>query len=258
MRSNYGMTKSRRDDRVIGTLIGCVVAAGAVAWLPARALVAAQGLAVVVIHSFVKLNYRLSSVGASVMALVSLHLIQPDLPAPILARLADTLIGAAVAHLFSFVWPHWEFSDAPGIARRLQARLAAFVDPALDAATPVQDYRLGRKAVIEAIAALSDSAGRMSVEPMAARKGLEEMAALLMAAHGFIAQLSAARLDIRSGAPAPDADTRVWLRQRLAPKAGEARSEAPAPTGPLAASADAVIGAGERYQQAAKSELAGP
>ena len=188
MRSNYGMTKSRRDDRVIGTLIGCVVAAGAVAWLPARALVAAQGLAVVVIHSFVKLNYRLSSVGASVMALVSLHLIQPDLPAPILARLADTLIGAAVAHLFSFVWPHWEFSDAPGIARRLQARLAAFVDPALDAATPVQDYRLGRKAVIEAIAALSDSAGRMSVEPMAARKGLEEMAALLMAAHGFIAQ----------------------------------------------------------------------
>ena len=83
MRSNYGMTKSRRDDRVIGTLIGCVVAAGAVAWMPARTLVAVQGLAVVVIHSFVDSNYRLSSVGASVMALVSLHLIQPHLPAPV-------------------------------------------------------------------------------------------------------------------------------------------------------------------------------
>ena len=56
--------------------------------------------------------------------------------------------------------------------------------------------------MIEAIAALSDSAGRMSVEPVAARKGLEEMAALLIAAHGLIAQLSAARLDARSGGPA--------------------------------------------------------
>ncbi len=257
MRSNYGMTKSRRDDRVIGTLIGCVAAAGAVAWLPARSLVAVQGLAVVVLHSFVKLNYRLSSVGASVMALVSLHLIQPHLPAPVLARLADTLIGAAIAHLFSFVWPHWEFSDAPNIARRLQARLAVFAGVALDAAAPVQDYRLARKNVIEAIAALSDSAGRMSVEPVAARKGLEEMAALLMAAHGFTAQASAARLDIRSGRPPPDEDARAWLQRRLAPKPGEAQPAAPASAGKLAASAEAVVEAAERYQKAAKSELAG-
>ena len=257
MRANYGLTKSRRDDRVIGTLIGCVVAAGAVAWLPAGALVAAQGLAVVVIHSFVRLNYRLSSVGASVMALVSLHLIQPDLPAPIVARLADTLIGAAIAHLFSYVWPHWEFSDAPNIAARVQARLAAFAEVALNAAAPAQDYRLARKNVIEAIAALSDSAGRMSIEPVAARRGLEEMAALLIAAHGFIAQLSAARLDIRAGAPAPDARTRAWLRTRLAPKPGELSPAAPVPSGPLAAAAVAVLVAAERYREAARNELAG-
>ena len=253
MRSNFGLTKARRDDRVIGTLIGCVIAAGLVAWLPARALVVAQGLAVVVIHSFLRLNYRLSSVGASVMALVSLHLIQPDLPAPVLARLADTLIGAAIAHLFSFVWPHWEFSDAPGIARRLQARLAAFSGVALNADASAQEYRLARKNVIEAIAALSDSAGRMSAEPTAARKGLEEMAALLMAAHGFIAQLSAARLDTRAGLPAPDAGARAGLERLLAPEA----DEAVAPAGPLAAAALAVVTAAERYQSAARRERAG-
>jgi len=257
MRSNYGLTKMRRDDRVIGTLIGCVIAAGAVAWLPPRSLVAAQGLAVTVIHSFVRLNYRISSAGASVMALVSLHLIQPHLSAPILARLADTLIGAAIAHLFSYVWPHWEFSEAPGVAKRLQGRLAAFSDVALDANAPVQDYRLARKNVIEAIAALSDSAGRMSVEPVATRKGLEEMAALLIAAHGFIAQLSAARLDIRSGRPAPDPDTRAWLKARLAATTDESEPAAPAPAGPLAAGALAVLDAAERYQRAARIELAG-
>ena len=131
MRGGYGLTRQRRDDRVIGTLIGCVLAAGSVAYLPAGALVAVQGLAVAVTHSFARLNYRLASVGASVTALVSLHLVQPWLPAPILVRLADTLIGAAIAHLFNYVWPLWEFAEAPRIATRLQAQLAAFAAVAL-------------------------------------------------------------------------------------------------------------------------------
>jgi len=232
------------------------VAAGAVAWLPAGALLAAQGLSITLLHSFIRLNYMLASVGASVSALVSLHLVQPGLPAPVLARLADTLIGAAIAHLFSFVWPHWEFSDAPGIAGRLQARLAAFSDVALNADAPTQDYRLARKDVIEAVAALSDSAGRMAVEPVAARKGLEEMAALLMAAHGFIAQLSAARLDMLSGGRSPDAALRGWLQKKLPPTGREASSDAPQPSGPVAQAALAVIDAADRYQRAARSELA--
>jgi uncharacterized membrane protein YccC len=253
MRANYGLTRQRRDDRVVGTLIGCVVAAGAVAWLPAGALVATQGLSLTLFHSFVRLNYMLASVGASVSALVSLHLVQPALPAPVLARLADTLIGAAIAHLFSYVWPHWEFFEAPGIATRLQARLAAFADVALRPDASPQEYRLARKNMIEALAALSDSAGRMSIEPTATRKGLDEMALLLIAAHGLVAELSAARLDARSaGGPAADDATRAWLQARLAPKPGGA--DATAPPGPLASAALAVIEAAERYRQAAQIE----
>jgi uncharacterized membrane protein YccC len=255
MRAGYGLTRQRRDDRVVGTLVGCVAAAGAVATLPAGALVAAQGLGVGVTHSFARLNYRLSSVGASVTALVSLHLAQPSLPAPILARLADTLIGAAIAHLFSYVWPHWEFSEAPGIATRVQAQLAAFAGLALKADAPIQEYRLARKNMIEALAALSDSAGRMSIEPNAARRGLDEMAALLMAAQGLVAQLSAARLDARLGlAPPPDDAVRDWLQARLAPKAGDTPSDSPPPSGPLVDAALAVIEAARRYRRAAQIE----
>ena len=253
MRPGYGLTRQRRDDRVVGTLIGCVAAAGAVAALPAGALVAAQGVGVGVTHSFARLNYRLASVGASVTALVSLHLVQPSLPAPILARLADTLIGAAIAHLFSYVWPHWEFSEAPGIATRVQAQLGAFAGVALKADAPIQEYRLARKNMIEALAALSDSAGRMSIEPNATRRGLDEMAALLMAAQGLVAQLSAARLDAKLGlAPAPDDAARDWLQARLAPKAGDTPSDSPPPSGPLVDAALAVIEAAQRYQRAAQ------
>jgi uncharacterized membrane protein YccC len=252
MRAGYGLTKQRRDDRVIGTLIGCVVAAGSVAYLPAGALVAVQGLAVAVTHSFARLNYRLASSGASVTALVSLHLVQPWVTAPILVRLADTLIGAAIAHLFNYFWPRWESSEAPWLVSRLGAQLAAFAAAALRADVSDHDYRLARKNVIEAIAALSDSAGRMSVEPMAARKGLDEMANLLIAAYGLIAELSAARLAVQTGGPAPDPANCDWLQALLAGQS--AAAEAGAPAGPLAAAALAVTAAARTYERMAKTE----
>src|SRR6202044_2992840 len=235
MRAGYGLTRQRRDDRIIGTLVGCVLAAGSVAYLPAGALVAVQGLAVAVTHSFARLNYRVASSGASVTALVSLHLVQPWVSAPILVRLADTLIGAAIAHLFNYVWPRWESSEAPRLASRLQAQLAAFAAAALRADVSDHDYRLARKNVIEAIAALSDSAGRMSSEPMAARKGLDEMANLLIAAYSLVAELSAARLAVQTGAPPLNPAIREGVQGLLVSQSGAAASDAPA--GPLAAAA---------------------
>jgi uncharacterized membrane protein YccC len=252
MRAGYGLTKQRRDDRVIGTLVGCVVAAGLVSYLPPGALVAVQGLAVAVTHSFARLNYRIASTGASVMALVSLHLVQPWVSAPILARLADTLVGAAIAHLFNYLWPRWEYSEAPRIASRLQSQLAAFAAAALRIDVSDHDYRLARKNVIEAIAAMSDSAGRMSIEPMAARRGLDEMANLLIAAYGLVAELSAARLAVQIGAPRPEPAINDWLQALLAGQSGAAEADAPA--GALAAAAFAVTGAATTYERVAKSE----
>ncbi len=39
MRASYGWTRQRRDDRIVGTLVGCVIAAVAVAYAPIGALV---------------------------------------------------------------------------------------------------------------------------------------------------------------------------------------------------------------------------
>ncbi len=255
MRAGYGLTRQRRDDRVIGTLAGCVLAAGSVAYLPAGALVGVQGLAVAVIHSFARLNYRIASTGASVMALVSLHLVQPWVAAPILARLADTLVGAAIAHLFNYFWPRWESSEAPVLARRLQAQLAAFGAAALGADVSEHDYRLARKNVIEAMAALSDSAGRMSIEPMTARKGLDEMADLLIRAYSLVAQLSAARLATQIGVPLPDLAISDWLQALLLGPSDANRSVADPPAGPLVTAALAVTTAAGKYERVAKGDV---
>ena len=170
-------------------------------------------------------------------------------------RLADTLIGAAIAHLFNYFWPRWEFLDAPQLASRLQAQLAAFAAAALRSDVSEHDYRLARKNVIEAMAALSDSAGRMAIEPMTARKGLDEMAELLIRAYSLVAQLSAARLATQTGIPLPDLAISNWLQALLAANPTRPAAWREPPAGPLAAAAMAVTAAARKYERAAKSAV---
>jgi hypothetical protein len=116
------------------------------------------------------------------------------------------------------------------------------------------DYRLVRKNVIEAMAALTDSAGRMAIEPMTARRGLEEMAHLLIRAYSLVAQLSAARLAAQTGAPLPDPALRDWLTALLVGPSGAVWPAAEPPAGPLAAATLAVTAAARNYERVTKSD----
>jgi hypothetical protein len=110
--------------------------------------------------------------------------------------------------------------------------------------------------VIEAMAALSDSAGRMAIEPMTARKGLDEMAELLIRAYSLVAQLSAARLATQTGVPLPDLAISNWLQALLVGQSDAAGVVTEPPAGPLAAAAMAVTTAARKYERAAKSDVA--
>ena len=247
LRAGYGLTRQRRDDRVIGTLIGCVIASAAVAYSPAWGLIVLQAVALAMAHGFARLNYRVASIGASMMALVSLHLAEPNFPSPILARLTDTLIGAAIAHLFSFVLPNWEITEAPKIARRLKERTAGFADFALRADASDHDYRLARKDFMEALAALSDSAARMGGEPRSARRALDEVSAMVIAASIVAANVSAARFDaLDAGAPEG-----LEAERRLA---RETMTGRPPPQGSrLAESVAEFVAAADAYERAARA-----
>ena len=234
LRPTYGLTRQRRDHRLFGTLIGCVIAAGAVAYLPVGGLVALQAASIALTHGFVRLNYGLASIGASMMALISLHLITPNASAPVLMRLAHTIIGAAIAHVFNHFWPSFELSTAPTLASRLLKRAKNFAEVSLEPSATDQTYRLARKDLIEALAAASNSAARMGGEPPAAQRGLEEMTAMLIAASVFASNVSAARLEMQEAqgdeaikARCAAEATRRWLDQRLAEKTPAAEAEAP-------------------------------
>jgi uncharacterized membrane protein YccC len=198
MRASYSVTKQRRNDRLIGSLIGCGLA-GALLWANSPILLfAAQLLAIGVAHAFARVDYRLTSTSATIMALLAMHLIDPVEAAPVLARLVDTAIGAAIAYVANLVLPQWERQGAPAIARAFLGQLAIYALHSLRWDAHEQEYRLARKSLIEALAAMSESATRMRGDPKAQRALWEDYGKLIAAAYATAAQIVTVRLLIRS------------------------------------------------------------
>ncbi|WP_294538339.1 FUSC family membrane protein [uncultured Rhodoblastus sp.] len=198
MRASYSVTRQRRNERLLGSILGCAIA-GALLWSGSNVLLFAVQLAAIgIAHAFVRVDYRVASTAATVMALLGLHLIDPVTAAPVFARLIDTAIGVAIAFVFNLILPQWERHAAPAFARGFVANLALYADHALRFEVPEQDYRLARKDLIEAMAALSESAARMRGEPTAARALLPDYGKLIASAYATAAQIVNVRLLIRS------------------------------------------------------------
>jgi hypothetical protein len=100
----------------------------------------------------------------------------------------------------------------------------------------------------------------MGGEPRAAQRGLEEMAAMLIAAHAVVAHLSAMRLALRAaGGDSDEAEAeakaaRVWIARRLAANAdaGPASEDGDdlVPT-PLKNATLALLATAKEYRRAA-------
>jgi uncharacterized membrane protein YccC len=198
MRASYSATRQRRDERLIGSILGCAIA-GALLWIGSSpVLLTVQLFAVAVAHAYVKVDYRITSVAATVMALLGLHLIDPIEAPPVWARLIDTSIGAGIAFLFNYLLPQWESQSAPEISRGFLDALRRYADRSLRWNAPEQDYRLARKNLMEAFSALGESATRMRADPAEKRDLWPQYSKLIAAAYVAAAQIVTVRLLIRN------------------------------------------------------------
>lgn len=197
LRASYSATTQRRDQRLFGSVVGCGIA-GALLWLDSTPLLmAAQLSAVGIAHAFTRVDYRLTSVAASVMALLGLHLLDPGEIAPVGSRLIDTAIGAALAYVFNLLLPNYERHGAAKLARAFVEKLAIYADRVLRWNVPVQDYRLARKALIESFSALGESS-KLTRENPGAEKFWPLYSKLITQAYFTAAQIVTIKLLIRN------------------------------------------------------------
>lgn len=201
LRGSLAQTLSRRDARVLGTLIGSLLATGLLVLEPPLplllvVLVLSQGVA----HAFAVRRYTITSVAGSMMGLVMVHLLYAATsPAfALLERVADTLLGAAIAWAFSYVLPSWERQQLRGVVERVCRALARHARRSLDMATlreitaqPELAWRLARREAYDALSALGHAWERARFEPGSVRPPLQELERLQAHGYRLLGQLSA-------------------------------------------------------------------
>ena len=198
LRAQYSVTRQRRNDRLIGNLVGCIFAAGLLRTGLPQLQLAVIPLAIAIGHAYVRVNYLVTSVAACIMALLSLHFLDPSTPSPIGTRMLDTVIGAAIAFLFSRLLPRWEYQEAPKLVDTLMKSFTAYMGDALRIEISEQSYRLKRKTMLESLAAITESAGRVAGEPHHARSAMPDLGTLLSAAYSLAAQIVGIRVLLRN------------------------------------------------------------
>ena len=198
LRPTFSMTRQRRADRIIGTIIGCVITAIVIRYVHSNiVLMAILFLSIVATPTFIYLRYRYTAIAVSLMILLQMHLVAPSNPNLVSERLIDTLIGAAVATVFSFVLANWEYQSLPRLVRQvlnvnlsyMQASFALLQGKCFDDFA----YRIERKRLMDSLAALSSALVRMLDEPASKQRAVEDINLFIVQNYLLVAHVAALR-----------------------------------------------------------------
>jgi len=197
MRASYSATRQRQKDRLIGNLIGCVLAAVILHLLPDPALLAVYFISIGLSHAYAPVRYRITSTAACILALLMMHFLNPNDTTLLIERLLDTFLGALIAIAFSFILPYWERQSLPMLSATLLRANRKYARQALKRLPAEQTYRLARKDVFDAGADFASALRRLTSEPGARREDLPRLQAFLSANYRMMAQLAALHVLLR-------------------------------------------------------------
>ncbi|HKX41172.1 MAG TPA: FUSC family membrane protein [Burkholderiaceae bacterium] len=249
LRGSFAQTLERRNIRVAGTLVGCVLA-GALLSLraPLPVLLVVVTLAQGIAHAFAVRRYLITVIAATLLALLQARLLNSGVSPvfEVAERIADTLVGVAIAWAFSYVLPSWERTQIPALVRRTLRAQASHAKVALglgqldavDNESEV-DWRLARREVYDSLSALVQATQRSLSEPRAVRPPLPALERLMAHSYQLLAQLTAVKtmLLLRRGRLNAD-QTRAPLRDAAEAIAARLANDDDHGNGPTAASVE--------------------
>ncbi|GAA0538321.1 putative membrane protein YccC [Rhizomicrobium palustre] len=201
MRASYSITRQRRNDRIIGTAAGSIIAAVLVHYISRDFLFLPVIFSVGAAHAFADVAFKVTATCASITALLQLHFLGPDVePSSVLVleRLGDTMIGAALSWVFSFVLPSWEWKNVPNLVRAVVDADKSYAALALSRRRNDQDFRLARKRAHDAAANLTMTVRRLADEPRIDKTKLAALHDLVAANYLMASDLASMRVLFRT------------------------------------------------------------
>jgi uncharacterized membrane protein YccC len=199
LKPSFSLTRQRRADRLVGTLIGCMITAVILHFVHApAALIGFLFVATAAAPTFLSIKYRYTAVAASVQALLLIGLTVPVGASAIGERLLDTLLGTLIATFFSYVLPSWEYQNLPRLVDAVLDANRKYIDAAADLLLKRTDddvhYRISRKRLMDSLATLSAALGRMLDEPAAKQRAPSELNRFTVQNYLLVAHMAALRL----------------------------------------------------------------
>ncbi len=203
LKPNYSSTKQRLMDRLIGTIIGCLLTALILHFVHDQiGLLAALFVASVAAPAFTYVKYRYTAIAASVQILMLLNLLVPAGHEGVVGeRLIDTFIGVAIATVFSFVLPSWEYRDLPRLLKNVLHASHRYIKASRDLLEgKVGDdffYRVCRKGFMDSLSALISAQVRMMDEPISKQRAVQEINRFVVQNYLVAAHIAALRILLR-------------------------------------------------------------
>jgi uncharacterized membrane protein YccC len=199
LKPSFSMTRQRRADRVIGTVIGCILTAVILHFFHApAALIGFLFIATAAAPAFLYIKYRYTAIAASMQILLLIGLTVPQVGSAITERLLDTLVGTVIATFFSYVLPNWEYQNLPRLVESVLQANRKYIDSASDLlqgrAGDDFRYRISRKGFMDSLATLSAALGRMLDEPAAKHRAPDELNRFTVQNYLLVSHIAALRL----------------------------------------------------------------
>lgn len=176
MRPSYGLTKERSKDRIVGTLIGAVVAVGVV-WLTQNVIIYGilAFVSLILAFSLIQQNYKSAAALITISIVFVYSFINPNAFEVIQFRVLDTAIGSVIAIVANYaLLPTWEVNNLKQVLLKaikmnrayLLAVQGLYKDPLHQKLT----YNVARKEAFLAISNLNAAFQRVTQDPKSKQK----------------------------------------------------------------------------------------
>lgn len=204
MRPGYGLTKQRSLHRILGTVLGGLIAFGILFFVKDNIIISILSILCMLLgFSFTQTNYKVSATFVTMYVVFIYGIITPNIGDLVQFRILDTLVGAGLAFLANhFLWPSWEFLNMPmHLEKSIKANQNYLKEISIfynKKGTVSTAYRLARKNAFIEIGNLMASFQRMAQEPKSKQKQLPKVYKLTVLNHSLLSSLASLGTYIQS------------------------------------------------------------
>ena len=204
MKPGYGLTKERTFQRIIGTILGGIIAFGILYFIKDTFIISLFCIICMLLgFAFSQTNYKIGATFVTMYVVLIYGILTPNVNELVQYRIIDTLVGALLAAVANyFLWPTWEFLSAPATIKKAVLanqnylkEISIYYNTKGTLSTP---YKLARKNAFIEIGNLMACYQRMVQEPKTKQLHLEQVYELAVLNHSLLSSIASLGTYIQS------------------------------------------------------------